>query len=133
MNERIAVGVIWHGGELVFQEREETREGETVKMYALPGGKIEDGEKPTDGLIRELKQEIGIEFKPADFGSLRVIRLAELVGYFRETIVPYGTRFSPEEGEKNQVIVTWSNQEIQQALEDDKILPLSAEYIGRHL
>jgi 8-oxo-dGTP pyrophosphatase MutT (NUDIX family) len=131
--ERIAIGVVWNGPELIFQERDEEVDGQIVKMYALPGGAIKSKEKPMDALIRELKEEIGLEFKPEDFGKLIVVRLAGLVGYFRKTTIDYGTELKPRKQEKNQTIVSWQDEQIQDALEEDKILPLSSEYISRYL
>jgi 8-oxo-dGTP diphosphatase len=35
--------------------------------FIVPGGKIEAGEQPSDTLIREVKEEIGLEIKNTDF------------------------------------------------------------------
>lgn len=41
-------------------------------FYMLPGGKIEENESLIDALIRELKEELGLEFKGCDFTFLGV-------------------------------------------------------------
>src|SRR5579859_5489557 len=36
-------------------------------MWGLPGGHIEEGETPNQCIIREMKEELGIEFDPVSF------------------------------------------------------------------
>lgn len=42
-------------------------------MYSLPGGHLEKSESIVDGMIRELKEEIGVEFKPSELELIKVI------------------------------------------------------------
>lgn len=40
------------------------------EFFTLPGGKIEENENPTEALLRELREELGIALKADDFEFL---------------------------------------------------------------
>ena len=42
-------------------------------MYSLPGGHLEKNETVIDGMIRELKEEIGVEFKENELELIKII------------------------------------------------------------
>ncbi len=55
----IAVAVVFRGHELLIDQRLET--SMLGGLWEFPGGKIEPGESPADCVVREVKEEIGID------------------------------------------------------------------------
>ena len=54
-----AVALIDADGRVLLAKRPE---GKTLAgLWEFPGGKVEEGERPEDALIRELKEELGID------------------------------------------------------------------------
>jgi len=61
----IAVGIIWHKGEILISKRKE--KGMLGGLWEFPGGKIEEGESAEHCIIREIKEELGVCVKPSSF------------------------------------------------------------------
>jgi 8-oxo-dGTP diphosphatase len=60
MTERIVVGAaLLDGGRLLAARR--NAPAELAGRWELPGGKVEDGETPDVALVRELREELGVE------------------------------------------------------------------------
>ncbi|MEU5366914.1 (deoxy)nucleoside triphosphate pyrophosphohydrolase [Streptomyces sp. NPDC005925] len=60
MSERIVVGAaLVDGGRLLAARR--SAPAELAGRWELPGGKVEDGEAPDAALVRELREELGVE------------------------------------------------------------------------
>jgi 8-oxo-dGTP diphosphatase len=71
----VAAALIDHDGRVLLQERSAGRS--MAGLWEFPGGKIEPGESPEAALIRELREELGIEVSaaclaPAVFASDRL-------------------------------------------------------------
>jgi 8-oxo-dGTP diphosphatase len=61
--KRIVVGgAVLDAGRLLAARR--SAPPALVGRWELPGGKLEPGETPEEGLIRELREELGVEVKP---------------------------------------------------------------------
>jgi len=63
IRQRIAAkALILHGSKiLILREAATYEEGTNIGKYHLPGGRIEPGEPFMDGLLREVKEETGLE------------------------------------------------------------------------
>ena len=63
-----AVALIDADGRVLLAKRPE---GKTLAgLWEFPGGKIEDGERPEEALIRELKEELGINVEQSCLAPL---------------------------------------------------------------
>ena len=59
----VAAALADGSGRLLLQQRAPDRA--MAGLWEFPGGKVEEGETPEAALIRELKEELGIEVKQA--------------------------------------------------------------------
>lgn len=60
----VTAGVIFNEGKVLIAQR---KKGDRLAgKWEFPGGKVEPKEKPKDCLIRELKEELGIEVEVID-------------------------------------------------------------------
>ncbi|WP_415940146.1 (deoxy)nucleoside triphosphate pyrophosphohydrolase [Streptomyces sp. 039-1] len=66
MTERIVVvaGALVHEGRLLAARR--SAPPELAGRWELPGGKVEPGETPELALVRELREELGVETEPLE-------------------------------------------------------------------
>ncbi len=55
----VAAGLVVEGGRVLVSRRKAGQH--LAGLWELPGGKVEDGEDPRDALVRELREELGIE------------------------------------------------------------------------
>jgi 8-oxo-dGTP diphosphatase len=71
----VAAALVDAEGRVLLQQRAPGRQ--MAGLWEFPGGKVEPGEKPEEALIRELREELGIEtdtacLAPATFASAAV-------------------------------------------------------------
>jgi 8-oxo-dGTP diphosphatase len=64
----VAVALIDADSRVLIAERPDGKQ--LAGLWEFPGGKIEPGERPEDGLIRELAEELGITVEPACLAPL---------------------------------------------------------------
>ena len=63
-----ACALLNESGEVLIAKRPPGRP--LAGLWEFPGGKVEQGEEPEEALIRELKEELGIEIAKADLEPL---------------------------------------------------------------
>ncbi len=59
---RVVCGVTWQGGRILLTQRPPG--GERGLQWEFPGGKIEAGETPEQAVVREIREELGVEATP---------------------------------------------------------------------
>jgi 8-oxo-dGTP diphosphatase len=84
----VSAGIVRDGRLLMVQEGKDYCRG----MWGLPGGRVEEGERLTDAIVREILEETGLEV--AIVGITRVIRYFSQMGYhtmrFNFVVEPIG-------------------------------------------
>ncbi len=58
-DKRLAAAVVMHKGRVLLVRRSET-ERFLPRVWGVPCGKLDTGESPQDGVLRELKEETGL-------------------------------------------------------------------------
>lgn len=61
----VAAGILWDQGRYLAARRPKGKPG--AGFWEFPGGKAEPGETPEEALIRELREELGIEVRTFHF------------------------------------------------------------------
>jgi A/G-specific adenine glycosylase len=66
----VAAGVLLKEGKIFIQKRPPT--GLMPNLWEFPGGKVKDGETPEEALVREFREELGLEVRSS--GKIALIR-----------------------------------------------------------
>lgn len=61
----VAVALVDRDNSILLAQRPEGKN--LAGLWEFPGGKLEDGERPEEALVRELEEELGIQTKAEDF------------------------------------------------------------------
>ena len=69
---RVAAAVVRRGRELLLTQRPPG--GPLGGLWEFPGGKIEEGERPAEALVRELREELGVGAEAAETLSVDTYR-----------------------------------------------------------
>jgi len=64
----VAVALVDSDGRVLIAQRPEGKQ--LAGLWEFPGGKLEPGERPEEALIRELREELGIEVKASCLAPL---------------------------------------------------------------
>lgn len=65
----VVAGILWRDGQYLAVQRPEGKA--QAGWWEFPGGKIEAGETPEQALIRELREELSVTVRHAEFWQLR--------------------------------------------------------------
>ena len=59
----VVAGIVVESGRVLLAQR--SRHRSFPLLWEFPGGKVEPGEQPEAALVREFREELGIEVEPA--------------------------------------------------------------------
>lgn len=79
--------VLWRGGEILVMKR---AGGFSAGGWFIPGGHVEQGERPGEAAARELQEETGIEIDAADLRLVDVMTYETEPGTTAHTIIYNG-------------------------------------------
>jgi len=55
--------ILYNGKVLILRESSDYEEGTNLGLYDVPGGRVKPGQKHHESLLREIKEETGLEVK----------------------------------------------------------------------
>lgn len=120
----IAVAIVWRGAELLIDQRPET--SMLAGLWEFPGGKIEPGETPAECVVREVREEIGIEVE----AQAELATIEHEYTHLTITLIAYLCRYISGEAQPLQcAAVRWIHpQEL-----DNYAFPMANQKLFPHL
>ena len=82
------VGAIFVIGEKVLACRRAPHKS-SPGLWEFPGGKVEVGESASEALVREIKEELGIECKPRETYDVSITKVGELEIKLETIVCPF--------------------------------------------
>jgi 8-oxo-dGTP diphosphatase len=114
LSKLIASAVIIRAGKvLIFEEKDD----EGAEKYNLPGGHVEPGETPVEALLREVKEETGLDAAPVAFLQLIVNTWSKNHSVLLHFLVSVG---EDEVLAETGTSVRWMTEEVAASLPDDR-------------
>lgn len=106
----VAAGVCFEGGRVLLSQRKSGQH--LAGLWEFPGGKAEEGEDPRLALVRELREELGIEVEAGEILDLAFHHYADvsrsvLLLFFEARRLPG----SPEPIAREVAAVRWTSLE----------------------
>jgi len=86
-HETVVAGVIWKGNRILIDQRKPR--GLLGGLWEFPGGKVKRGERLTDALVREVREELGVEVEVVG----RLVRVNHAYTHFRITLHVFECRY----------------------------------------
>ncbi|NOY81776.1 MAG: A/G-specific adenine glycosylase [Kiritimatiellaeota bacterium] len=100
----VAVGIVWKEGKVLIGRRRTDRM--LGGLWEFPGGKVEPGESPVEAVVREIREETGIEVAVVD----RLCTVKHAYTHFRVTLTAFECRWEAGQAVANSAdCVRWVN------------------------
>jgi 8-oxo-dGTP diphosphatase len=121
----VVAGLIEVGGKILVCQR---RRGDTFElMWEFPGGKVQRGETPEEALVRELREELGVE---AVVGT-EVFRTRHRYAEMSEEIELIFFAVTVERGAARNVVFETMEWRGRETLGELNFLPADREFVGK--
>ena len=84
---QIAAGIIWRDGQILIAKR--PSEGLLGGLWEFPGGKVEPGERLESAMVREVREELGVDVEPRD----EIAAIKHSYSHFSITLHAFNCRY----------------------------------------